>query len=51
MIDKKLKTSGFTTKDEVLKTVLDSSHNIQFIRIFFPDILGRNMDFSIPSYT
>ena len=50
MTEKKFKSYGFNTKDEVLKTVLDPSNKIQFIRIFFPDILGRNMDFSIPSY-
>ncbi len=50
MAEEKLKYFGFDSKDEVLKTVSDPSNNIQFIRIFFPDILGRNMDFSIPSY-
>ena len=40
---------GFTTEQEVLDTVLDPANGIEFIRIIFPDILGRPMDFSFPS--
>ena len=40
---------GFTSEEEVLKAVLDPAHKIEFIRIIFPDILGRPMDFSFPS--
>jgi len=40
---------GFSSEEEVLKTVLDPSRKIEFIRIIFPDILGRPMDFSFPS--
>lgn len=44
-----LKSFGYKNKEEVLATVLDPSHKIAFIRIMFPDILGRHMDFSIPN--
>ena len=44
------KNFGFDNEDEVLRTVLDPSRNIQFVRIIFPDILGRPMDFTFPSY-
>jgi glutamine synthetase len=43
------KTFGFTTEQEVLDAVLDPSRGIEFIRIIFPDILGRQMDFAFPS--
>lgn len=43
------KSYGYEDEEEVLATVLDPSHNIAFVRISFPDILGRQMDFSIPS--
>lgn len=43
------KNFGFAHEDEVLATVLDPSRNIQFIRVIFPDILGRPMDFTFPS--
>jgi len=43
------KTFGFTTEQEVLNTVLDPSRGIEFVRIMFPDILGRQMDFAFPS--
>ena len=42
------KKFGFKDEEEVLKTVLNPDSNIEFIRIIFPDILGRRMDFSIP---
>jgi len=44
-----LKKYGFKSQDEVLATVQDSSQRIEFVRIMFSDILGRPMDFSIPS--
>jgi len=40
---------GFLSEKEVLEAVLDPSRKIEFVRIIFPDILGRPMDFSIPS--
>ena len=44
-----LKFFGFSDEDEVLRTVLEPSHKIEFIRVHFPDILGRPMDFSFPT--
>ena len=44
-----LKAFGFKDAQEVLDTVLDPGHKIEFIRIVFPDILGRPMDFAIPA--
>ncbi len=44
-----LKPFGFSNEDEVLQTVLEPSHKIEFIRVIFPDILGRPMDFSFPA--
>lgn len=43
------KTFGFKNEKEVLDVVLNPSHRIEFIRIMFPDILGRPMDFSFPA--
>ncbi len=40
---------GFKTQKEVLDYVSDAAHGIEFIRVVFPDILGRQMDFSIPT--
>ncbi len=42
---------AFGTRDEkdVLAVVRDPAADIQFIRLFFPDILGRQMDFTIPA--
>ena len=36
-------------KEEVLEAVLDPARKIEFVRVIFPDILGRPMDFSFPS--
>lgn len=47
--DAENKNFGFTSEEEVLKAVLDPARKIEFIRIIFPDILGRPMDFSFPS--
>jgi glutamine synthetase len=44
-----LKRHGFENQDEVLEIVDDPSSKIEFVRIMFSDILGRPMDFSIPS--
>ena len=46
---KELKKYGFENQDEVLAAVQDPSRRIAFVRIMFSDILGRPMDFSIPS--
>lgn len=42
---------AFGTRDEkdVLSVLREAGNNIQFIRLIFPDILGRQMDFSIPA--
>lgn len=44
------KSFGYENEAEVLDTVLNTSNRIEFIRIMFPDILGRRMDFTIPNY-
>lgn len=46
---KNLKKHDFDNQDEVLAAVQDPSQKIEFVRIMFSDILGRPMDFSIPS--
>jgi glutamine synthetase len=43
------KTHGFKTEKEVLDYVTNPANKVEFIRIHFPDILGRPMDFSFPS--
>jgi glutamine synthetase len=42
---------AYGTRDEkdVLEAVKDPSADSRFIRLFFPDILGRQMDFTIPA--
>jgi glutamine synthetase len=42
---------AFGTRDEkdVLAVLKDPASDVQFIRLFFPDILGRQMDFTIPA--
>ncbi len=47
--ESQIKCFGFMDENEVLEFVLNPSHKIEFVRIVFPDILGRQMDFSIPS--
>ncbi len=44
-----LKRFGFENQEDVLEAVNDPSNKIEFVRIMFSDILGRPMDFSIPS--
>ncbi len=46
---KPLKAFGMRDEKDVLDAVLDPGHEIEFIRFVFPDILGRPMDFTIPS--
>jgi glutamine synthetase len=43
---------AFGTRDEkdVLAVLKDPASDVQFIRLFFPDILGRQMDFTIPAF-
>jgi glutamine synthetase len=42
---------AFGTRDEkdVLAVLRDPNSNVRFIRLIFPDILGRQMDFTIPT--
>jgi len=40
---------GFKTEKEVLEYVFDPANKVEFVRIHFPDILGRPMDFAFPS--
>jgi len=49
MKDREEKELGFENEEDVLRTVLDPSRKIEFVRVIFPDILGRPMDFSFPS--
>lgn len=44
-----LKSYGYEDQEEALDAVNNPSNRIEFVRIAFPDILGRPMDFSIPS--
>jgi len=44
-----MKTFGFQDETEVLNFVDDKENKIEFIRIIFPDILGRAMNFTIPT--
>jgi len=46
----KLKTFGFQDEEEVMKMINDNESQIEFVRIIFPDILGRQIDFTIPGY-
>ena len=43
------KSFGCKTEKEVLDIVLDPCNGIEFVRVMFPDILGRPMDFAFPS--
>ena len=44
-----LKAFGTRDEKDVLDVVRDPESDVRFIRLIFPDILGRQMDFSIPS--
>ena len=45
-----VKEYGFKNEGEVLEAVLNPENRIEFVRIMFPDILGRPMDFSVPGH-
>jgi glutamine synthetase len=49
-LTKPLKAFGFKENEEVLEAVRNPENRIEFVRIVFPDILGRPMDFSIPGH-
>ena len=42
------KPFDFKSEEDVLRYVRTPAHQIEFIRIVFPDILGRPMDFTFP---
>lgn len=42
------RTFGLRDEQDVLALVKEPAFNIKFIRLVFPDILGRPMDFTIP---
>jgi len=44
-----LKAFGTRDEKDVLEVVRDPESDVRFIRLIFPDILGRQMDFSIPA--
>jgi glutamine synthetase len=44
-----LKAFGMRDAKDVLSVALDPASGIEFIRFIFPDILGRPMEFTIPS--
>jgi glutamine synthetase len=46
---KTLQTFGTRDEKDVLAVLKDPASDVQFIRLFFPDILGRQMDFTIPA--
>jgi len=48
-VSKTFKAFGTRDEKDVLAVVRDPENNIQFIRLIFPDILGRPMDFTIPA--
>jgi len=48
LLKDQLKVFGYRKEEEVLKTILNPSNRIEFVRVVFPDILGRPMDFSFP---
>ncbi len=50
MSDTQFKRFGFSDEKEVLDLCLNPDNNLEFVRIIFPDILGRHMDFSVPVY-
>jgi glutamine synthetase len=49
MIVKPAEAYGLSTEQEALEVINNPALKIEFVRIMFPDILGRPMDFSIPS--
>jgi glutamine synthetase len=44
-----LKAFGTRDEKDVLDVLRQNGNSIQFIRLIFPDILGRQMDFTIPA--
>jgi len=48
-VSKTFKAFGTRDEKDVLAVVRDPENDVQFIRLIFPDILGRPMDFTIPA--
>lgn len=46
--DKSPKAYGMRDEQDVLSAVRDNGNGISFVRLVFPDILGRPMEFTIP---
>ncbi|XOB46437.1 MAG: glutamine synthetase family protein [Candidatus Nealsonbacteria bacterium] len=44
-----MKNLNFKTETDVLSFLKKNENNIRFVRIIFPDVLGREMSFCIPS--
>jgi len=42
------KDYGFKSEKDILEYVLNPANKVEFVRLHFPDILGRPMDFSFP---
>ena len=40
---------SFTNQTQVLNFLQEKENNVRFVRIIFPDVLGREMSFTIPS--
>jgi glutamine synthetase len=49
VVSKTFKAFGTRDEKDVLAVVRDPENDVQFIRLIFPDILGRPMDFTIPA--
>lgn len=44
-----MKNFNFKTESDVLNFLKNKDNNVKFVRIIFPDVLGREMSFCIPS--
>jgi glutamine synthetase len=44
-----MKNFNFKTEDDILNFLKERKNNVRFVRIIFPDVLGREMSFCIPS--
>lgn len=44
-----MKNFNFKTEKDILNFLKEKKNNVRFVRIIFPDVLGREMSFCIPS--
>ena len=44
-----MKNFNFKTEKDILNFLKERKNNVRFVRIIFPDVLGREMSFCIPS--